>query len=91
MLLPFGEVQDEGLLELISSQLKHMRDVLEVGDHRGPALLLEMLIVDQLLADPCLLSRQAATLLGQMGTCAYGLISSRHRQRDVDLILQVNI
>lgn len=68
-----------------------MRDVLEIGDYCGPALLLEMLIVNQPLADPRLLPRQAATLLGQMGTCAKGLIGGRHRQRGIDLSLQVNI
>lgn len=68
-----------------------MRDVLEIGDHRGPTLLLKMLIVDQPLADPRLFSCQAATLLGQMGTCAKGLVGGRHRQRGVDLSLQVDI
>lgn len=91
MLLPLGEVQDEGLLKLLGSCLKHMRDVLEIGDHRGPSLLLEMLIVNQPLADPRLLSRQAATMLSQLGTCAKGRIGGRHRQRGVDLSLQVDI
>lgn len=87
MLLPLSEVQDKGLLELIGSRLKHMRDVLEIGDNRGPTLLLEMLIVNQPLTDPRLLSRQTAALLGQMGTCAKGLIGGWHRQRGVDLSL----
>lgn len=63
MLLPLGEIQDEGLLELLGSRLKHLRDVLEIRNHSGPALLLQMLVVDQLLADSGLLSREIATML----------------------------
>lgn len=57
MLLPFGEVQDKGLLKLLGSGLEHLRDVLEICHYCGPTLLLKMLIVNQPLADLCLLSR----------------------------------
>jgi len=83
--LPLVEEQDKGLLELHGSGLEHHRDVLQIRDDRGPALLLKVLIVNQPLADPRLLSRQAATLLGKMSTGAKGLISGWHRQRGVDL------
>lgn len=91
MLLSLGEVEGETLLELIRTRLKHLRDVLEIGDHRGPTLLLKVLIVDQPLAYPGLLAGQAATLLSQAGARDQCLVSGRHRQRGVDLALKIDI
>lgn len=91
MSLPLVEVQDEGLLELRGARLEHCCDVLEIRHYRSPALLLKVLIVDQPLADPRLLARQAATLLGQMGAGTKSLVSGWHRQGGVDLRLKIDI
>lgn len=79
------------MLKLISSRLEHLRDIFEIRNHRGPSLLLKVLIVDQPLADSRLLSRQTATLLSQAGTRDKSLISGRHRQGAFDLTLQIDI
>lgn len=91
MLLPLGEVKCEAMLKLVSSRLEHLRDVFEVRHHRGPSLLLKVLIVDQPFADSRLLPRQAATLLSQAGARHESLISGRHRQRTLDLTLKIDI
>lgn len=91
VLLSLRQIDGEALLQKIGSRLEHLRDVLEIRHHGGPALLLKVLIVDQPLTDPGLLPRQSAALLRQLGTGDEGLVRGRHRQRRVDLALKIDI
>lgn len=91
MLLSLRQIDGEALLQNIDSRLEHLRDVLEIRHHGGPTLLLKVLIVHQPLTDPGLLSRQCPALLTQLGTGDEGLVSGRHRQRHVDLVLKIEI
>lgn len=91
MLLPLRQIDSETLLQKIGTRLEHLSDVLQVRNHSRPALLLKVLIVYQLLADPGLLPRQSTTLLSQLGTGDEGLISGWHRQRRFDLALEIDI
>lgn len=91
MLLPFGQVSGERLRYGLGPALKHVRDVLEIGNHSCPSLLLQVLIVHQPLADPRLVPGQYAALLGESCTRHQGLIGGWHEQRGVNLNLQVDI
>lgn len=91
MLLSLAEVDGEVLLQELGSRLEGLGDVLEIGDNGGPALLLQMLIVDEALADAGLVAGQDAALLGQLGPGHNGLVRGRHRDRRVHLALQIDI
>lgn len=91
MLLALGEIQREALLENLGSGLKHVRYILEIRHHGRPALLLKMLIVNEVLAGPGLLPREDAALLGELRTRDQCSVGRGHRERTVDLIDEIDI
>ena len=65
-------------------------DVVEVGHHGRPALLLQMLIVNEALADARDVARQTAALGGELGARDQRLVRGRHRHRQLDLRRKVD-
>lgn len=91
VLFPFGQIKSKALLENFSSGLKHVSDVLEIGDNSSPALLLKMLIVNETFASSGLFPSEGAALLGKLSPSNQSPVGRRHAQRSVDLFDEIDI